>query len=113
MVVLDDVRVPEEHVFMQGEWQSPPTWSNGSRPITGAATCAERVGDVLIGAAALAAQLNRVDKASHVRDKLVEMVHLNETIYAAGIAASSYESFERPPGTSRTTVCWPTSANTT
>jgi 4-hydroxybutyryl-CoA dehydratase / vinylacetyl-CoA-Delta-isomerase len=29
-----------------------------------------------------------VEKASHVRDKLVEMTHLNETIYATGIAAS-------------------------
>jgi 4-hydroxybutyryl-CoA dehydratase/vinylacetyl-CoA-Delta-isomerase len=47
------------------------------------------VGDVLIGAAAAIAECNGVEKASHVRDKLVEMTHLNETIYATGIAASS------------------------
>ncbi len=32
-----------------------------------------------------------VERASHIRDKLVEMTHLNETIYATGIA-SSYQS---------------------
>ena len=49
---------------------------------------ASGVGDVLIGAAALAASHNGVAAVSHVRDKLVEMTHLNETIYSAGIAAS-------------------------
>ena len=43
---------------------------------------------MLIGAAATIADYNGVDKASHIRDKLVEMTHLNETIYGAGIAAS-------------------------
>ena len=43
---------------------------------------------MLIGAAATIADYNGVAKASHVRDKLVEMTHLNETIYGAGIAAS-------------------------
>ena len=47
--------------------------------------------DVIIGAAATIADYNGVAKASHVRDKLVEMTHLNETIYGAGIA-SSHES---------------------
>jgi len=46
--------------------------------------CKCGVGDVLIGAAALIADYNGVPRASHIRDKLVEMSHLNETIYAAG-----------------------------
>jgi 4-hydroxybutyryl-CoA dehydratase / vinylacetyl-CoA-Delta-isomerase len=45
----------------------------------------------LIGAAAQAAEYNGVDRASHVKDKLVQMTHLNETMYAAGIA-SSYQA---------------------
>ena len=53
--------------------------------------CKSGVGDVLIGAAATAAEYNGVERASHIRDKLVEMTHLNETIYATGIA-SSYQS---------------------
>ena len=51
--------------------------------------CKVGVGDVLIGAAALAAEYNGAAKASHVKDKLIEMVHLNETLYACGIACSA------------------------
>jgi 4-hydroxybutyryl-CoA dehydratase/vinylacetyl-CoA-Delta-isomerase len=46
------------------------------------------LGDVLIGAAAEVADMNGVPKASHIKDKLVTMTHLNETIFATGIAAS-------------------------
>ena len=42
----------------------------------------------MIGAAATVADYNGVPNASHIRDKLVEMTHLNETIYSSGIAAS-------------------------
>jgi len=51
--------------------------------------CKVGVGDVLIGAAALATEYNGADKASHVKDKLIEMVHLNETLYSSGIACSA------------------------
>jgi 4-hydroxybutyryl-CoA dehydratase/vinylacetyl-CoA-Delta-isomerase len=51
--------------------------------------CKAGVGDVLIGATALAAAHNGVEKASHIRDKLTEMIHLVETMYACAIACSS------------------------
>ena len=35
------------------------------------------------------AEYNGVAKASHVKDKIIEMVHLNETIYCGGIACSA------------------------
>jgi len=47
------------------------------------------MGDVLIGASALIARMNGVEKASHIRDKIVEMIHLNETMYSCGIACSA------------------------
>jgi len=50
--------------------------------------CKSGVGDVLIGAAATVADYNGVEKVSHIKDKLVEMTHLNETIFGTGIAAS-------------------------
>ena len=50
--------------------------------------CKSGVGDVLIGAAAAIADYNGVERASHIKDKLVEMTHLNETIYSTGIASS-------------------------
>ena len=46
------------------------------------------LGDVLIGAAATVAEYNGAARASHVRDKLVEMAHLNETIAGTSLAAS-------------------------
>ena len=52
---------------------------------------------MLIGAAATIADYNGVAKVGHVRDKLVEMAHLNETIYGAGIAAS-HESHRTAAG---------------
>jgi len=59
--------------------------------------CKTGVGDVLIGAAATVADYNGVPKASHIRDKLVEMTHLNETIYGTGIAAS-YQAYPTTSG---------------
>jgi 4-hydroxybutyryl-CoA dehydratase/vinylacetyl-CoA-Delta-isomerase len=51
--------------------------------------CKVGVGDVLIGAAALAAEYNGAAKASHVKDKIIEMTHLNETLFACGLACSA------------------------
>ncbi|MBA7696566.1 4-hydroxybutyryl-CoA dehydratase/vinylacetyl-CoA-Delta-isomerase [subsurface metagenome] len=42
-------------------------------------------------------EYNGVEKASHIQDKLVEMVHLNETLYSCGIACSSL-GFQREAG---------------
>jgi 4-hydroxybutyryl-CoA dehydratase/vinylacetyl-CoA-Delta-isomerase len=92
MVVFDDVFIPEHLVFMDGEHEF-------AAMLVERFTCYHRrsyvcksgVGDVLIGAAAAIADYNGVDGASHVKDKLVEMTHLNETIYSTGIA-SSYQA---------------------
>jgi len=89
MVVLDEVFVPWDHVFMSGEYEF-------ASMLVERFTCYHRrsyvcktgVGDVLIGAAAQIAEYNGIDKASHIKDKLVQMTHLNETMYAAGIASS-------------------------
>ena len=54
---------------------------------------------MLIGAAALAADYNGVAKASHIRDKIVEMIHLNETLFACGIACSDEGASHARPAT--------------
>jgi len=98
MVVFEDVFIPNETIFMDGEYEFAAS-------LVERFTCYHRrsyvcksgVGDVLIGAAATIADYNGVEKASHIRDKLVEMTHLNETIYSTGIAAS-YQSQEMPSG---------------
>ena len=59
--------------------------------------CKTGVGDVLIGAAALAADYNGVPRASHIKDKIIEMVHLNETLWSSALVCS-YEGDATPSG---------------
>ena len=91
MIVFDDVFVPWERVFMVGEyefaWPLVNSFSAYHRQSYGG--CKAGVGDVLIGATATIAEYNGVAGASHIRDKIVEMNHLNETLYACGIACSA------------------------
>jgi 4-hydroxybutyryl-CoA dehydratase/vinylacetyl-CoA-Delta-isomerase len=89
MIILDDVFVPNEHIFMDGETQyAAALVERFTSYHRRSYVCKTGLGDVLIGAASLIADYNGVGAVSHVRDKLVEMTHLNETIYGAGIAAS-------------------------
>ncbi len=91
LVIFEDVFVPWERVFMCGEYQYSGAlverFAGYHRQSYGG--CKVGVGDVLIGAAALAAEYNGAAGASHVKDKLIEMIQLNETLYACGIACSS------------------------
>ncbi len=91
MIIFDNVFVPWERVFMAGEYEFTRPLVNrfGAYHRQSYGGCKSGVGDVLIGAAASIAEYNGVQKASHIRDKLVEMNHLNETIYACGIACSA------------------------
>lgn len=99
LVVFDNVFVPKERVFMCREYQFAgmmvERFAGYHRQSYGG--CKVGVGDVLIGASALAAEYNGVPKASHIKDKLIEMMHLNETLYACGIACSS-EGQKMPAG---------------
>jgi 4-hydroxybutyryl-CoA dehydratase/vinylacetyl-CoA-Delta-isomerase len=91
LMVFDNVFIPWENVFMCGEYEFSgllvERFAGYHRQSYGG--CKVGVGDVLIGAAALAADYNGAAKASHIKDKLIEMVHLNETLYACGIACSA------------------------
>ena len=92
MILIDDVFVPDEYVFLDGEVEyAAPLVERFTAFHRRSYVCKTGLGDVLIGAAAQLAEYHGVASASHVRDKLVEMAHLNETVYAAGVA-SSHES---------------------
>jgi 4-hydroxybutyryl-CoA dehydratase/vinylacetyl-CoA-Delta-isomerase len=98
LIVLDDVFVPFDRVFMCGETEFvAPLVERFTAYHRRSYVCKTGVGDVLIGAAATIADANGVGGVSHVRDKLVEMCHLNETVYGAGMAAS-HESFATAAG---------------
>jgi 4-hydroxybutyryl-CoA dehydratase / vinylacetyl-CoA-Delta-isomerase len=89
MIIFNNVFIPNHLIFMDGEYDY-------AAMLIERFTCYHRrsyvcktgLGDVLIGAAAAIADYNGVANASHIKDKLVEMTHLNETIFAAGIASS-------------------------
>ena len=91
LVVFDHVFVPWERVFLCEEYEFAgmlvERFAGYHRQSYGG--CKVGVGDVLIGAAALAAQANGVERASHIKDKLIEMTHLNETLFSCGIACSA------------------------
>ena len=91
LIVFNDVFVPWERVFMCGEYQYSGAlverFAGYHRQSYGG--CKSGVGDVLIGAAQAISKIQGVEKASHIKDKLVEMTHLNETIYACGVACSA------------------------
>lgn len=91
LMIFDNVFVPWERVFMCGEYDFSgmlvERFAGYHRQSYGG--CKVGVGDVLIGAAALIADYNGVPRASAVKDKLIEMIHLNETLYACGIACSA------------------------
>jgi 4-hydroxybutyryl-CoA dehydratase / vinylacetyl-CoA-Delta-isomerase len=91
VIVLENVFVPWERVFMAGEFAFSgmlvERFAGYHRQSYGG--CKTGVGDVLIGAAQSLAEMQGTETASHIRDKIVEMVHLNETMYACGIACSA------------------------
>lgn len=91
LTVFDDVFVPNDRIFLNGETEFAgmmvERFAGYHRQSYGG--CKVGVGDVLIGAAAVAAEYNGAAKASHIKDKLIEMTHLNETLYCCGIACSA------------------------
>ena len=91
LVVFDNVFIPNDHIFLNGEAEFAnmlvERFAGYHRQSYGG--CKVGVGDVLIGATATVADYNGAAKASHVKDKLIEMTHLNETLYCCGIACSA------------------------
>ena len=99
LTVLDDVAVPWERVFMCGE-------SEFSGLLVERFACYHRqnyggckggVSDIVIGAAAVMAEMSGYAKAAHIKDKLNEMIHLTETLYSCSIACSA-EGKKTPSG---------------
>lgn len=99
LVVFDDVLVPWERLFMYKEWnfssQLVEQFASYHRQ---SYACKAGVGDVLIGATQCIAEYNGAQKASHVKDKIIEMNHLNETLFGGSLACAA-EGHKEPSGT--------------
>ncbi|HPX92169.1 MAG TPA: 4-hydroxyphenylacetate 3-hydroxylase C-terminal domain-containing protein, partial [Spirochaetota bacterium] len=99
LVVFDDVFVPWERVFMYKEYEfAGELVENFASYHRQSYACKVGVGDVLIGAAQVAAEYNGAAKASHVKEKIIEMNHLNETLFCGSLACA-LEGTKQPSGT--------------
>ena len=91
LTILENVFVPWERVFMCGETQFSgllvERFACYHRANYGG--CKSGVSDVVIGATALMADFSGYGKASHVKEKLNEMIHMEETLYACSLASSA------------------------
>ncbi|MBI5895215.1 MAG: aromatic ring hydroxylase [Desulfobacterales bacterium] len=89
-MIFDNCFVPWDRVFLAGEYQH-----GGVLALLFAlfhrhsySGCKPAIGDIILGTAALAAEVNNVHKTSHVREKLAEIIMTTELGYAAGYTAS-------------------------
>jgi aromatic ring hydroxylase len=90
LTLFEDVFVPSERVFLCGEWQLAghlaETFATYHRHSY--CGCKPAISDILLGAAALVAEYNGIQNASHVRQKLTEFMTTAELVHACGLAAS-------------------------
>ena len=99
-VIFDHVFVPNERVFMCGEWEFAGRLAllfalYHRHSYTG---CKPSITDVLMGLTALVAEYLGIGKAQHVRHALVELVSVAELVFAAGLAAA-YRAHKTSSGT--------------
>ncbi|MFC1967320.1 4-hydroxyphenylacetate 3-hydroxylase family protein [Chloroflexota bacterium] len=99
MVIFNDVFVPWERVFMYKEWDfAYDLVEKFAAYHRQSYACKSGIGNVLIGATQLVSEYNGAAKASHIREKIVEMVHLNETMMSCSLACA-YRGHCEPSGT--------------
>jgi len=90
-LIFEDVFVPRERVFLDGEGEFAgllvERFASWHRANYGG--CKAGNADILLGATALLAEIHGTIRNSIVRDKLTEIVHLVETNYAGAVGASA------------------------
>jgi 4-hydroxybutyryl-CoA dehydratase/vinylacetyl-CoA-Delta-isomerase len=99
-VIFNDVFVPRERVFMNGEVEFAGDlvmrFSAFHRQSHGG--CKSGKIDCMTGAALVAMDYNGTASASQLKQKVIDMVHRAETLYGCSLAAS-YEGKRQPSGT--------------
>jgi len=99
LVVFENVFVPWEHVFMCGEFEFSyelvERFATAHRQNYGG--CKTGLADALIGTSLLLSEVQGTDKASHIREKLVDMIYMAETLYCCSIACSC-QGYALPAG---------------
>jgi 4-hydroxybutyryl-CoA dehydratase / vinylacetyl-CoA-Delta-isomerase len=99
-LIFDNVFVPWERVFMCGETEYAQDmvvkFSSLHRQSHGG--CKSGKIDCMIGAALTLMDYNGTNKAGHLKQKVIDMIHRAETLYGCCLA-SSYEGKKQPSGT--------------
>ncbi|NLW77838.1 MAG: aromatic ring hydroxylase [Ruminococcaceae bacterium] len=100
MTVFDDVFVPNERIFLNGEYEFAGNYALNfalfhRHSYTG---CKPGIGDIITGTVALLADYQNVARQGHVKEKLADLISVAELVYAAGIAAG-YKSTKASSGT--------------
>ena len=90
MTVFDNVFVPNERIFLNGETEFAGKLALRfalfhRHSYTG---CKPGIGDVIMGTTALLADYQNIAKQGHVKEKLAELISVAELVYASGIAAA-------------------------
>jgi len=100
MTIFDDVFVPWENVFMCGEIEFSREYLDRFSQVHNLvcrSACKVGFMDLIIGAAQTMAEYNGIARASHVVDKITEMIRVRETTHACATAAIMLGK-EDPPG---------------
>ena len=99
LIIFKDVFVPWERVFMAGEYDFTnklvETFAGYHRSNYGG--CKVGLADVVIGGSNWIAEAHGIANASHIIDKLTEMVAMAETCWSCTLACS-YEGYRTPSG---------------
>lgn len=99
LIIFNDVFVPWERVFMAGEYdftnELVETFAGYHRSNYGG--CKVGLADVVIGGSNWIADAHGIANASHIIDKLTEMIAMAETCWSCALACS-YEGYRTPSG---------------
>jgi len=99
LIIFNDVFVPWERVFMAGEYDFTnklvETFVGYHRSNYGG--CKVGLADVVIGGSNWIADAHGIANASHIIDKLTEMIAMAETCWSCTLACS-YEGYRTPSG---------------
>jgi 4-hydroxybutyryl-CoA dehydratase/vinylacetyl-CoA-Delta-isomerase len=92
--LFDRVEVPWERVFLAGEWAAaaPLLYHYTAQHRHTCIGARAGFGDLLIGAGALVTEANGLDldRHTHLREAMVELIRIVEGFFACGVAASVY-----------------------
>jgi 4-hydroxybutyryl-CoA dehydratase/vinylacetyl-CoA-Delta-isomerase len=102
VVIFEDVFVPWDRVFLDGQWDHSQflTTIYATHHRHSCIGARAGFGDLLIGAGVLMCEANGLEPEAtpHLRDRLVELIKIVEGFFACGVAASTYGEAD-PSGT--------------